>query len=71
MQTGYFATPGKSCPRAKVHLVVDGKPICGSQMGTDSIFQWCSQTVCREWVECKRCLKSLDAWLRQSKKGEK
>lgn len=68
METGYFASPATPHKRSKVHLVTGAYdvPICGVYIKPDKRFQWCATYVCREYVECKRCLNNLD----KDKKGE-
>lgn len=54
--TGYFGVPGKL--GGKVHIAVDSKPLCGSAMPKESVFQWCAHGVKRQYVECERCKSS-------------
>lgn len=50
--TGYFADTKNS---TKVHLVENGKPICGVAIGIKKQYQWCARRVHLEYLECKRC----------------
>jgi hypothetical protein len=52
-QTGYFCTVGKA--RGKVHVVENGKPICGSRVKDKSIFQWNAMGIRHEYIECQKC----------------
>ncbi len=56
--TGYFGIPGTS-RTTLVHIVDNGRPICGSRVGPDQQFQWCAGGVRLEYVECARCIKRL------------
>jgi hypothetical protein len=51
--TGYFGVPGRTNPRGTVHVVLDGKPVCGARPAGD--FQWCAREVAWDQIECKRC----------------
>ena len=53
--TGYFATTKRSTQRSKVHICMNGKPVCGSKFTTDSEYLWCASGIVRQYVECKRC----------------
>lgn len=61
METGYFASASRtpSHSASKVHIVVGGKPICGSVLGKDMEFQFCAGGAYLPYVECVRCLKKL------------
>lgn len=44
-----------------VHVHVAGEgPLCGARLSPRMEFQWCSNTN-TQYVECMRCLRSLDA----------
>lgn len=58
MQTGYFANQNRS---TKVHLVENGKAICGSKMSQDAEFHWCSRTAHLSYVNCEKCRKAYIA----------
>lgn len=58
MQTGYFGVPGRADRSSKVHLVDEGKPLCGSRIGKDSKFQRCAGGAELRYVECKSCIKA-------------
>lgn len=48
--SGYFAYWQKPWYRSKVHLVKDGKPICGCNISKRNEFLWTNSA-----VECSRC----------------
>lgn len=50
--TGYF---GNLRGGTLVHLVRDGRPLCGSRIGSDSSFQWSAKKPVKNYVECRRC----------------
>jgi len=52
MMTGFFAN---TVSWTKVHLVENGKPICGSLISKDKSFQWNATYPVLNYVECKRC----------------
>ena len=65
--TGWFGIPGGP-PGGMVHVVIDGKPICGSKMGPKMKFQWCARGVQREFLECRRCenkIRRAPKWLQE------
>lgn len=54
--TGYYADPNRQMEeRTKVHLIMKGKPICGSQIADRKVYQWCSPTIHLDYVECDKC----------------
>lgn len=53
-QTGYFGVPGGY--GGKVHVVQNGKPVCGTPLPRKSEFQWCAHGIERQYVECERCM---------------
>jgi len=55
IQTGYFANEQKF---TKVHIVNNGKPICGSVIKGKS-FMFCANGIISRWVECVKCKKKL------------
>jgi len=58
IKTGYFAHPIKqTC--TKVHAVQNGKPFCGCKVGDGMEFQWCSQNIKKDFIECDKCLKKI------------
>jgi len=65
MVTGYYANTTNF---TKTHIVFDGKPICGASIGKKLKFQWCANGVRRDYVECKNCLRCLDAYLKNRSK---
>lgn len=55
-QTGYFATPNRPDRRSKVHIVLRGKPICGTVHTAAEIeFCCCGNGVYSQYVECSKC----------------
>ena len=52
METGYYAD---NKYYTKVHVLHDGKPICGSVIGKKMSFQWCSHDIKFDYIECERC----------------
>ena len=53
---GWFGIPGGPEWRStKTHVVVDGKTLCGSRLGKNMEFQWCSHIDGLVAVECERC----------------
>lgn len=52
--TGYFANIFRW---TKVHLVENGKPLCGSRIGDDMAFQWCAGGAWYDYLECEKCKK--------------
>lgn len=55
--TGWFGRPNKK--GGKVHVVENGRPICGVKIPTDSEFQFCGAGVHYHMVECERCFAVL------------
>lgn len=56
MNTGWFGVPGKTPPvDTKVHLVHQGRTLCGWKPGSHYQFQWCATGIHLEMVECARC----------------
>lgn len=59
VEVGWFGIPGGPSWRStKTHAVVDGKPMCGSRLGKDMEFQWCSHhgNIVPECETCKRLI---------------
>lgn len=57
-QTGYFAEVKGG---TLVHVVNEtGKPVCGTAIGLNKVFQWCANGVVRNYVECTKCIKLID-----------
>lgn len=57
---GWFGIPGGPEWRStKTHAMVNGKPLCGSRLGENMEFQWCSTIEGNHLPECKRCEKAL------------
>lgn len=62
IQTGYFARArenGQTSKWTKVHLVDNGKPLCGYVPHKTMQFQWNSQGVHLAYVECDKCRENL------------
>lgn len=55
MTTGYFADLKTW---TKVHIVNEGKPVCGAKIGKGKIYQKCANGVYIHIIECRRCIKS-------------
>lgn len=53
--TGYFGVPGSSKGRFTVHVINNGKPLCGWKPRSDMAFQWCAHGVQWTYIECDRC----------------
>jgi hypothetical protein len=56
---GYYANTKRY---TKVHVVKDGKPICGMKISSKLRFQWCAYLysgVTHSYVECEHCKKKL------------
>lgn len=53
--TGWYGIPGGRTG-GRVHIVSDGKPICGDHIHSKAEFQWCAPGVKYDYVECRRCL---------------
>jgi hypothetical protein len=67
ISTGYFADWRKH-GRTKVHLVVDGHPLCNCQIGENSEYQWCGNGIVAEYIECVRCKKKCQEFLGEEKR---
>lgn len=62
IQTGYFARAtekGHKAAWTKVHLVRDGKPLCGYKPHKTMQFQWNSNGVHLPYVECDKCKENI------------
>lgn len=59
-KTGWYGIPGKDNPRAKVHVVKSGIPMCGSKLRKDQEFQWCADGIQKSYVECRNCLRIIE-----------
>jgi len=69
LKTGWFGVPGTYAYNAKVHVVDrKGKPICGSKMGKESLFQFCSYGIWFDKIECQHC-RRVSAKLLNEQKG--
>lgn len=55
IETGYFSNLLYPYSRSKVHVVDDGKPLCGCAISKNSEFQWCAHYINPEYIECSRC----------------
>lgn len=54
ISTGWFGVPGEN-RSTKVHVVKDGKPICGAQVGPKMVFQWCARGTHWGYIDCEHC----------------
>jgi hypothetical protein len=66
METGYYGIPGHDGGR--VHLVIDGQPVCGVHIDPRAEFQYCSGGgIHLDYIDCQRCYpiakKMLEDWL--------
>ena len=55
---GHFAPYGS----AKVHVMLQGKPVCGTWLSRVAVFRWCGDARnrgSRASVDCKSCLRYL------------
>lgn len=57
LATGYFGIPGSSKGNFTVHVVNEGKPICGWKPSPEHEFQWCSHGITYNYVDCETCKK--------------
>lgn len=58
--TGWFGVPGRpSQGYTKVHIVHDGRPICGVRRRRDAEFQHCASGVHDDIVDCEACKRVL------------
>ena len=68
-RTGWFGIPGSFKPGGQVHVVRNGKPICGQHIHPKAQFQWCADGINLNFIECKRCKlrasKRIEAQLRR------
>lgn len=56
---GWFGIPGGPESRStKTHIVIHGKPVCGSVLSDEMEFQWCADSIYIDYVECHKCLNS-------------
>lgn len=69
-RTGWFGIPGGPASTSKVHIVYDGKCICGAKFSPKSEFQWCANRVYISIVDCKRCKERLPNHLEKINKIE-
>jgi hypothetical protein len=59
---GWFGIPGGPEWRStKTHIVIQGKPVCGTRLGEEQEFQWCSYigAIAPECRSCQRIRRSL------------
>ena len=66
LQTGFFASTNST---TKVHIVYtsDKQAICGLRINRIGTFQWCSDGVHMEYVECKICLARYECLTKEGK----
>lgn len=56
MTTGWFGIPGKTpLSNVKVHVVHQGRTLCGWTPSPDHQFQLCASGIAIEMVECSAC----------------
>ena len=56
--TGWFgraSEQGHSAKSTKVHLLVNGKPVCGYKPHKTMQFQWCASSIMNSYIECSEC----------------
>ena len=58
-ETGYYGVPG-SYRVSMVHLVRDGRPVCGFRPVPASEFQWCCHGINIVYLRCPRCLEHAE-----------
>ena len=58
--TGYFANTTRY---TKVHIVLNGRPVCGSKVGHDMQYCWCARNVHASAIECEHCLKWYKSYI--------
>ena len=55
---GWFSIPGGPEWRStKTHIVIQGRPVCGTRLSQNQVFQWCSN-IGGYIPECKSCQRS-------------
>lgn len=63
IQTGYFARAtekGHKAAYTKIHLTLDGKPMCGYKPHKTMQFVWNAQGAHKPYVECNKCKEKYD-----------
>ncbi len=63
--TGYYGIPGEV--GGPVHIVQQGRPVCGSRVRDDSRFQWCAHGVAWHYVECQRCRRIAESTIAKAR----
>lgn len=65
MTTGYFGIPGNKDRHDNhhVHVVDNGRPVCGTRVHPGSQYQWCAHGIQQDYVDCQRCKQ----WLMRSR----
>lgn len=53
--TGWFGIPGSKGSGGRVHIVRDGKPLCGERPHHCAVFQCNANGIAMDMVECRRC----------------
>lgn len=52
---GWFGVPGRE--GGATHVVADRRPICGTRLHPEAVFQWCSAGLMMpQYIECEKCL---------------
>jgi hypothetical protein len=64
--TGFFGIPGHDIT-GQVHVLENGKPICGTVPHPKARFQWCANGVRSEYLTCKRCIERLPKLVQEKK----
>lgn len=59
--TGYYGVHGSRRERFTVHVVQDGRPLCGWRPGPKQQFQWCAWGVQWSYLECHSCRRLVRA----------
>ena len=62
MHTGYFSRAsedGHSQAISGVHIVDNGKAICGYKPAAHMQFVWCSHSLHLPYVSCKKCKQKI------------
>lgn len=67
MQTGYFARASgepKGCKEvvSGVHILENGKTICGYKPHKTLRFHWCAGQIVAHYVECRTCERIINSW---------
>jgi hypothetical protein len=72
-RTGYFGRPSDNGLSAKwtfVHVVKDGKPICGYKPHPTMSFQFNADYIKYDYIECKKCKEKANKLLYSNKNNK-